>query len=1095
MSGYDDQAARRRALEPQGSFIVEAPAGSGKTELLTQRMLRLLDCVERPEQVLAITFTRKAAAEMRQRVIETLRAAASGTETVPEHRRMSVDLAHAVLRRSGRLGWSLIEQSQRLRIVTIDALNRGLARQLPLLTGGVVSAAITDNADFLYALAAQRTAESLADEGPLGSALRQLLEVADNSLTKLEAWLAGALQQRDRWIRALEQAAEQSLAEFVELNIARLRESRAEDLTTLAGAEETKTLHLLLSRRSVPEDDDSARAVASSAGEHWHEAAVTLLTAKGGWRQRFTKRERLGSDVESLRAAVKELQSRLQERAGLQEALAQFARLPPQALEAEQRLVLDALVPVLKRLLAELKLVFAASECVDHTELALAAQNALGAVDAPSDLLLALDRRIEHILVDEFQDTSHLQWDLLERLTAGWQSGDGRSLFLVGDPMQSIYRFRDADLSLFHRAKAQGLGAIRLEPVRLSVNFRSATQIVEWVNATFPGMFAASHGSAGPAFAMSTSGRGSLPDAGVSLEMLAVDDHDSEIARVVALVRAEHEKYPEQTIGILVRSRAHLAGLRAALSRAQVEAQAVEIDSLTDTSLGLDLIALTSALLHEGDRLAWLALLRSPCCGLRWNDLHALLDGVGERTIRQLIEDPEHRNRLSTDGRSRAGWLAERLRHAEASRHGLSLGAWIRECWLLIDGPAALEDPTELALADSFFRELDLLARDADLDDPATLVSSFARPSVRGVASRARIELMTIHRAKGLEFDTVVVPGLSKRTRGSESRLLLLQDISSPDGERFRLLAGASTGDDPLLGFLRRNELAEERQERARLLYVAATRAKRRLVLLGRIGRDARPHRDSLLALLTPDPVATASDDASDNAREESGDEPAAATFRELLLERMDFAEEIPWPPTAGADETERSIRPEFEWAHPGSVQVGTLIHRELQRLCERAAAAGKPLAPQPAIGRYRRELALLGIEPEHLATAAERVRDALESVWADPTGRRILHPWPEGWSELRLSLSGRDRIEHLQIDRSFVDDDGLRWIIDYKTGRHLGSNVDAFLESEVARYRAQLERYADAVAAIDTRPLRVGLYFPLLRQLRDWVPAVASRR
>src|SRR5690606_5814902 len=113
-----------------------------------------------------------------------------------------------------------------------------------------------------------------------------------------------------------------------------------------------------------------------------------------------------------------------------------------------------------------------------------AAQHALGSSDAPSELLLAVDYRVQHILVDEFQDTSHGQLRLLETLTAGWQPGDGRTLFLVGDPMQSIYRFRDADMSLFLKVRHGGLGTVPCTPLTLSRNFRSAPAVVEWINRT-----------------------------------------------------------------------------------------------------------------------------------------------------------------------------------------------------------------------------------------------------------------------------------------------------------------------------------------------------------------------------------------------------------------------------------------------------------------------------------------------------------------------------------------------------------------------------------------------------------------------------------
>ena len=129
-----DWQQRESWRDPGRSFIVQAPAGSGKTELLTQRMLGLLARVEQPEEVLAITFTRKAAAEMGHRLLTELQqaAAGSGTEGMQEHKRVSRELALTVLENDGVRGWNLLEQPSRLRIRTIDSLCSDLARQLPV---------------------------------------------------------------------------------------------------------------------------------------------------------------------------------------------------------------------------------------------------------------------------------------------------------------------------------------------------------------------------------------------------------------------------------------------------------------------------------------------------------------------------------------------------------------------------------------------------------------------------------------------------------------------------------------------------------------------------------------------------------------------------------------------------------------------------------------------------------------------------------------------------------------------------------------------------------------------------------------------------
>src|SRR5919204_533400 len=127
------------------------------------------------------------------------------------------------------------------------------------------------------------------------------------------------------------------------------------------------------------------------------------------------------------------------------------------AMAAKHTPPLAAILELLPLAAAPLKLVFAERGETDFTEVAQGAVRALGTADSPTDLLLALDTKIRHILVDEFQDTSYSQWELLERLTGGWEQGDGRTLFLVGDPMQSIYRFREAKVALFLQAWEEGL--------------------------------------------------------------------------------------------------------------------------------------------------------------------------------------------------------------------------------------------------------------------------------------------------------------------------------------------------------------------------------------------------------------------------------------------------------------------------------------------------------------------------------------------------------------------------------------------------------------------------------------------------------------
>ena len=184
-------------------------------------------------------------------------------------------------------------------------------------------------------------------------------------------------------------------------------------------------------------------------------------------------------------------------------------------------------------------------------------------------------------------------------------------------------------------------------------------------------------------------------------------------------------------------------------------------------------------------------------------------------------------------------------------------------------------------------------------------------------------------------------------------------------------------------------------------------------------------------------------------------------------------------------------MQPEFAWAGQAAVHVGTVVHRQLQRFADAGVESWTAARVRALAGTFERDLALLGVEPHDIGAARDRVLAALTRALDDPRGRWVLGAHSEARSELRLTVRNGELLEHLRLDRTFVDD-GKRWIVDFKTSQHQGGDLQTFLDSEVARYRWQLERYAHALAAVDARPIHLGLYFPLLAEFRGW-PATTS--
>jgi len=1113
-----DAAARRAALDPSRSFLVEAPAGSGKTTLLTQRYLTLLAGARRPEAVLAITFTRKAAGEMRERALEALTASAQGQAPRDAAEAETFAIAARVLAADALHEWQLLEHPTRLRILTIDALNQWLAARLPVLSRAGSSLAISERPRELYAEAARRLLAEVDSGGALAGDLAVVLEHLDNEVERFEQLLAAMLASRDRWLRhvlapggAPDARVRATLEDALAVLVAAALERAAAHLPAALGRR-LAPLAVAAARRRATEADapaDAARLAALVAAggapatdvaalPAWQALAMLLVTKQGGFRRTVTKREGFPTTAAAEKQAFLALLAELAAVPGAAAALAALPSLPPPRYSDAQWRVLVALHRVLVECAARLGELFAERGVVDFAAVQQAALAALGSPDEPSDLTLELDYRLEHILVDEFQDTSAAQVRLLELLTAGWQPGDGRTLFLVGDPMQSIYAFREADVGLFLGVQRGGLGGVPLEPLTLVANFRSRPALVAWVNATFPQVLAEVADVARGAVPYSPSGavRAADPAAAVELVMLEDASPAAEAERIAALIAAERARDPQARIAVLGRARTALVAVAAALRARGVAYQGVELVPLAERAAVRDLIALTRALCHRADRIAWLACLRAPWCGLGLERLWQLAGDDAESAILDLAREPARRARLAAADRERLERTLAILEAALADRGRRPLADLVEATWIALGGPATLADAADLANADAFLARLDALESGGDLDDPpaldAALEDLYAAPEA---GADEHVQLMTVHRAKGLEWDVVLLAGLGRRTRGRDERLLQWLEFATDGGDSRLVLVprrARAEASDPLESWL--GGLLGEREalELGRLLYVATTRARERLYLVAHLERGADgalrdPERTTLLAALWP-AVAVAATAALQPAAA-----AAAAVAESGPLLRLAAGWTAPPPPPAAVvlSDPPRAAGPsefEFEWVSAAARHVGSVVHAELER------AAGMPLAAFAAAlpGRtrlWRRALVELGVGDGQLTAAVARVGRALAATLADPRGQWLLAAsHAASASELGLSCVLGGRVVAARIDRTFIAADGTRWIVDYKTSQHEGTDLEGFLEQERRRYAPQLELYARLVAARDgAHPIRLGLYFPLHAAWREW--------
>ena len=1085
-----DQAVRERALDPTRSFIVQAPAGSGKTELLVQRYLRLLGREQEPDAVLAITFTRKAAAEMRERVSRSLREAASGHPHAPPHRQVSLRLARRVLEQSRRRGWDLPDNPARLRIITIDALGSWLAVSSPVSSGGGALGNLRPDAKPLYEQAAKMLLRDGIRQGDRDVEI--LLRHLDGEGQQFTELIARMLARREQWLPLLgaEDTADSlnaALRGLVQREIERMLDSLG---PWRAAFESAFATHW--AGEGEPEDPARPDALAG-----WGRAAADLLTKKNDWYVRF--RQKLDPELEQAMRASRDFRERL----------SRLRILDSPAYAEERRQLVHAVMRVLRNAFAHLKVLFAQRRETDYTEVSQAALKALGQGDRPSFLAERLDARLRHILVDEFQDTSRTQLGLLQLMIREWQDGDGRTVFMVGDPMQSIYGFREADVRGYLRVCERGLGGLRPELLKLTVNFRSTPKLVDWFNEIYPKVFPArgdTHMGTVPYTSCQPAPDATSEDSAVKLHYFRKGDHESEVAIVERIVRDALEKRPGKTIGILVRSRTHGEEISHALSRTEIRVSRTEFDRRGRYSVVQDLAAVARALSQPADRIAWLAVLRAPWCGLTLADLHGLCHDEPAKTIHQLLTDPVRVRRLSGDAQARLARVVPVLENALALKGQLDFRSWVEGTWLALGGPAGNTDENALRHAAEFLDSLAEVSTGSLIDDAVSRTLKLADEFVTNPETDAHVQILTMHKAKGLEFDTVILPGLGRNITGG--RAPVLRWWQPPPGERrsgeedgiSTLLAvppsRRGNDEDSVFAYLDALAKAREDAERKRLLYVAGTRARSRLHLLIGLVREEETQGPGEFRP-TARTMAGDLQEALDRLFDEKPPPPLPKKQRSArrqrfvnpVIHRVAADWQPPKPPepmVAPAPEEVRS--PSYVWAGERARVLGLTVHRWLQEIADKGPEEYSPdrlVALRPATERM---LQFHGVPADELESLTTDVETALLKTLEDERGRWTLEPHDDAASELPLSLQEDGRTRSLILDRSFVHK-GERWIVDYKTSRHEGGNLEAFLDEEERRYAPQLERYRLAMQARESRPIRTALYFPLHRAFREVTP------
>ena len=882
------------AASPSRNAVVHADAGTGKTWLLTSRIIRLLLDGVAPGAILAITFTRKAAAEIQERVSRRLLDLAVGDEELVGQLLADIDASGAATRaRARELYELLLDADPPLRATTFHAFCQDILRRFPLEAEVPPGFELLEDPRELLERAWRDFDRQITLDapGPLAQAAHCLLS-ACASPAALRATLEDFVTHRSDWWAYVEDHADplahaQSRLAH-QLGIGQLPPEAWQLPGDLRAALAHYAQALARLDGSTFQQRAAAVATALSAPDD-PEAAFCQL-----WRALFTQQDTLRALAASASMRKRLGETSAAELVEMHQRLGdQLAELRAQEQRRRTYLLSCAWYTCGQWLLERFQHLKAENGLLDFADLEWATYRLLRRSRHAEWVQYKLDQRIDHLLIDEFQDTNPTQWRLLLPLLEEMAAGGGeraRSVFLVGDEKQSIYRFRRAEPALFRAAHQWLATHMQAQTFTQHISWRSSPAIIDFVNLLFarraePGNGEAAEETSGfaiPDFRphatrheqrwgqvevlplvvsaaaegdVATGLRNPLTTPRQVAEDLRYREEGSLICdRIRALIgravndNGEPRPLDYGDIVILLRDRTHAQAYEETLRDAAIPYLGIGHGGLSETLEAFDLTQLLRLLLAPYDNLALATVLRSPLCGASEADLIALAhreqpESWYERLLEVAKQAPD--TPLARTAQQLVGWralvdrvpvhdLLDRI-YFEAdviARYRAAAPPHLRP-----RVEANLRRLLELALEVGAGR-YPSLARFVQRLEGAAVSDQDVSPAAH---ANRRVRVMTIHAAKGLEAPVVFLANAAADARRRERGLRALVEwpVEAPRPQHFHLIGKQESLDAVSRAALGR-QLAAEQREETNLLYVALTRAKQWLFVSGVAPRSER---------------------------------------------------------------------------------------------------------------------------------------------------------------------------------------------------------------------------------------------------------------
>lgn len=1052
-----DAPIRTACLDTTSSFIVSAPAGSGKTTLLINRFLACLGQVDDIKHIMAMTFTRKAAIEMRLRLSAAITAAHKPSQNpaaISAADQTTHQLAMRAIKRHEHLAWSLEHDPNALNIMTIDAFCQKIVDQ-----GHPTHLKATDDPLWLYQKAIDALYTHCSDDAD--APIHALIKHANLDHDRLHDWLCTMLANREQWLGHAIHITQHG-KHFKNTQIKSFDDHIAQLQSTwqdYLGSDFTHELDTWV-QSVMPHLHEPFDRIKQAC--HW------MTTQQDTWRKTLTSQLGTWTKNKTDKNKCLELINSASSRPFALALCLSIKKLPQGCHSMQGFEWLKRVCRCLLDLAAHFDLICQEHHSCDFASIAMQAFAKLN-TNPLDPQTMTLINTIRHCMVDEFQDTSRPQFNMLEAICNIWQDNPlVRSVLLVGDPMQSIYGFRQADCQLFEHATQHGIGHMKLQAMALTQNFRAHGDLIAWQNHHLARAFAQVDDQHGPSFYPSVSLQPPAGKRAVNYLWHTQDDTHAQYGSLLSMIQKNRQEKSGQTHAILARTRRQLIDCHAYLIRHGMACQAESWVALADYPIIIDLCSLLKLLTCSHDKLSCLAWLRSPFVGLNFDDVLIIAQHQHDAVF---IPYPTLKETLNDQAYKRYTWACHIMQGILAHRSSLSVPALLKFAFEAFHGPEHI-NPQDQPFIDAFWEKLQQRHDDMQTHFSAhDFIQQLANHHASLMSDdQDAVIIMTIHQAKGLEFDHVYLPCLNKANRISHSALLQTSASTTPGVTWVAAHQYNYQDDHDWMAFIERRNANKQIQEMARLFYVACTRAKISLSLFAYRPDHRKPAAKSLLTLIDTDDDRYANVtviDHAPNAHQDKKNSKNADQIQYILPYHALKSLEIPTPKSMPD-----LPQPDAHEHHFGKLVHALMMH--LSYLDAKIWLVHHDKLCDMIITKHQSCYA--NIDPQSAKRDFDTLRSLAHRLIQDPRARWILRTdHIAAASEMLISsINDHGLYQHHIIDRSFIADQ-KRWIIDYKTS----PIHDAQSAMEYAG--EQLQTYANAMSRQNQDfKIMLGIYQPL---------------